>query len=82
MTVLKTVCSGIWQKRRYELFNRIYNNLMFLKDINIWDYIYDNGFQAETIIRDFEKILGRLMNHPYTDLTDEANDPLRTLFGF
>ena len=61
-------------KKRYTTFKWIYEDWMILKtmtkSINIRHKINDFGFNPDVFIRDFNKIVGTLMNKPEFVLMD------------
>ena len=57
-------------KKRYTVFKWIYEDWTDIKNINIRSKINDFGFNADVFIRDFNKIVGTLMNKPEFVLMD------------
>ena len=57
-------------KRRYTCLRWIYEDWMSIKNINIRSKIHDFGFNPDIFIRDFNKIVGTLMNKPEFVLMD------------
>ena len=57
-------------KRRYESFRWIYEDWMVIKNIDIRSKINELGFNTDIFIRDFNKIVGTLMNKPEFALMD------------
>ena len=59
--------------KRYTVFKWIYEDWMILKNmknVNMQNKINDFGFNADVFIRDFNKIVGTLMNKPEFVLMD------------
>ena len=57
-------------KRRYTVFKWIYENWMDIKNVDIRRKINVFGFNPDVFIRDFNKIIGTLMNKPEFVLMD------------
>ena len=56
--------------KRYNRFRWVYADWMIIKNINIRSKINDFGFEPDRFIRDFNKIVGTLMNKPEFVLMD------------
>ena len=74
MTGLKNNLFKNLSKKRYTTFKWIYEDWMILKtmtkSINIRHKITSFGFNPDIFIRDFNKIVGTLINKPGFDLID------------